>query len=151
MAAAKGLPNRFITSIAMDPANPRTVYVTLAGYERRWAPPGAVEEQVRNVGVGHVYRSTDAGEHFANVSGNLPDDPANWVTIDKGHLLVGNDLGVLISSDLIGSHWDVLGTNLPAVPVHSIQVTPRNPDEILIATFGRGLYTYRFPPSPPHP
>ena len=31
-----GLPKRYITSVQMDPADPRTVYVTLAGYGRRW-------------------------------------------------------------------------------------------------------------------
>ncbi|HEV3232822.1 MAG TPA: hypothetical protein VG245_11285, partial [Candidatus Dormibacteraeota bacterium] len=34
------LPKRFINSIQMDPHNPRTVYVTLGGYGRRWIPPG---------------------------------------------------------------------------------------------------------------
>ena len=40
VAKAAGLPSRYITSIRMDPQDPRTVYATLAGYGRRWAFPG---------------------------------------------------------------------------------------------------------------
>src|SRR5205807_592104 len=41
IAQHNGLPNRVISSIRMDPADPRTVYVRLAGYGRKWIPPGA--------------------------------------------------------------------------------------------------------------
>ena len=40
IAAANGLPNRFITSVTIDPNDIQTVYVTLGGYSRRWVPPG---------------------------------------------------------------------------------------------------------------
>ena len=43
IAAAQGLPERFITSVAIDPsdATKKTVYATLGGYSRRWVPPGS--------------------------------------------------------------------------------------------------------------
>ncbi|MEA2123911.1 MAG: hypothetical protein QOI80_693, partial [Solirubrobacteraceae bacterium] len=47
---AAGLPNRLISSIRMDPSDPKTVYVTLAGYGRKWAAPGAVGEDTSKVG-----------------------------------------------------------------------------------------------------
>src|SRR5206468_2837218 len=74
-ATAAGLPKRFITSIASDPADPKTVYVTLAGYSRRWMVVGAMGEQP-DLGKGHVFKSTNAGETFTDISGNLPDGPA---------------------------------------------------------------------------
>ena len=52
--------------------------MTLGGYGRRWIPPGSFGEDTSNVGVGHVFVSHDHGEHFTNISGNLPDIPANW-------------------------------------------------------------------------
>ncbi|MDP9101214.1 MAG: hypothetical protein M3N21_03585, partial [Actinomycetota bacterium] len=39
IAKAKGLPQRYINSVRIDPANDRTVYVTLGGYGRKWIPP----------------------------------------------------------------------------------------------------------------
>ncbi|MEA2124907.1 MAG: hypothetical protein QOI80_1689, partial [Solirubrobacteraceae bacterium] len=73
IAKATGLPSRYITSTQMDPTDPRTVYATIAGYGRRWAFPGAVGEDTSKVGTGHVFRSTDAGETFTDVTGDLPD------------------------------------------------------------------------------
>ena len=61
--AARGCPKRYITSVQMDPADARTVYVTLAGYSRRWLRPGVLgPDEGADVGGGHVYKSTDAGE-----------------------------------------------------------------------------------------
>src|SRR5439155_831076 len=77
IAAAAGLPNRYITSVAVDPDNPRTVYVALGGYtNRQWVPPGSFGDANTNIGTGHVYKSTDAGETFFDISAGLPDAPA---------------------------------------------------------------------------
>jgi hypothetical protein len=69
IASAAGLPNRYITSIAVDPADPKTIYVTLGGYTRRWIPPGSLQDTNQNVGEGHLFKSTDAGETFVDISG----------------------------------------------------------------------------------
>src|SRR3954452_7496061 len=77
IARAKGLPNRYITSVAMDPADPNTVWVTLGGYERPWTHAHGSDAQ-----GGHLYVSHDAGESFTDMSGSsrsgLPDVIANW-------------------------------------------------------------------------
>ncbi len=146
-ATAAGLPQRFITSISSDPADPRTVYVTLGGYSRRWLPPGAVYEQP-DPRSGHVFKSTDAGEHFTNISGNLPDAPVESLLAYNGGLIVGTDNGVFISPDAAGSHWETLGNGLPAVPVFSVALKPKasaaEPDLLYVGTHGRGVYTYSF-------
>ena len=36
-----GLPNRYITSIAVDPADPAHAYITFGSYSRRWIPTPA--------------------------------------------------------------------------------------------------------------
>src|SRR5205823_2047551 len=122
IAAAHGLPVRYISSIRMDPSNPRTVYVTVGGYGRKWAPPGAVKDDTGKVGTGHVFKPTDPGEHFTDITGNLPDVPANWVIARGGQLIVGTDIGVFASSDTNGSSWAVLGNGLPNVPVTHLEV-----------------------------
>jgi photosystem II stability/assembly factor-like uncharacterized protein len=149
IAAAHGLPTRYISSIRMDPADPRTVYVTLGGYGRKWAPPGAVKEDVSKVGTGHVFKSTDAGEHFTDITGDLPDVPANWVIVRGGQLVVGTDIGVFASSDTNGSSWGVLGSGLPNVPITHLSLKPGDPNTLVAATYGRGVYLYHFDAPPP--
>ncbi len=144
IAAARGLPERYITSVRMDPQDPRTVYVTLAGYGRKWAFPGAVGEDTSQVGTGHVFRSTDAGETFTDVTGNLPDVPANWSLLHNGHLVVGTDIGVFESCDRAGGDYARLGQGLPTVPISTLRLKPGDPDTLIAATNGRGVYTYRF-------
>ena len=161
IARSKGLPNRYITSVAIDPQDPalETIYVTLGGYSRRWVPPGTNGEHNAQLGAGHLFKSTDAGETFQNISGNLPDVPALWVEPRGGQLLVGTDLGAFISRDSRNGVWAALGRlgELPATPVTSIQLKPDDPDVALLALYGRGLWTYTFSsdapdvPAPPAP
>lgn len=142
-ARAIGLPQRIINSVTIDPTNPRTVYVTLGGYGRRWIPPGSLGDDTSKIGSGHVYVSRDAGEHFTDISGDLPDLAANWIVLHDGDLLVANDLGVYALADvkhLAGTpHYSVVGVGLPKVPVVHLQITPRSRDELLAATYGRGV------------
>ncbi|HYI46061.1 MAG TPA: hypothetical protein VE174_11455, partial [Actinomycetota bacterium] len=145
-AKAKGLPNRYITSIAIDPKNPKTVYVTLGGYANRaWVPPGSYLDRNKRLGKGHVFRSTNAGESFKNISGKLPNTSANWVEIHGKQLIVGTDIGAFLSKDTKGSTWASLDKGLPATVVVSIVNHPGDPKTVVAATFGRGIYTYRFP------
>lgn len=143
-AAAKGLPDRFITSIQADPADPRTVYVTLSGYaNRQWWPVGSFNDGNPNIGQGHVYKSTDAGETFTDISGSLPDVPARWVEYNRGQLLVGTDVGVFLSNNTSGQRWAALA-GLPHVPVTSLSTVPGKPDQVVLSTFGRGAWKYTF-------
>jgi hypothetical protein len=149
IAKAEGLPVRYITSIRMDPRDPETVYVTLGGYGRNWAFPGAVGEDTSKVGTGHVFVSTDAGEHFTNISGDLPDVPANWSALHNGRLVVGTDIGTFVSCNDTGGSYAVLGSGLPTAPVSTLRFKPNDPDLLIAATYGRGIYTYRFDDSQP--
>lgn len=138
-AAANGLPERYINSVRVDPANPRTVYVTLGGYGRSWIPPGSLGDDVSKIGKGHVFRSTDAGESFKDISGNLPDIGADDAFPFNGKLVVAGDLGTYIG-DLSGGTFRVLGAGLPAASVFRLNRSPRNPRELIAASYGRGVY-----------
>jgi hypothetical protein len=142
-ATAAGLPHRIITSIRMDPADPNTVYVTLGTYLPRWIPADA-QGPHPDAGTGHVFKSTDHGETFTDITGNLPNAPANWSLIHNGQLVVATNVGVFISSNTSGGAYSLLGGNLPVVPVFQMQAQPGNPDVIYAATFGRGVYRYDF-------
>jgi hypothetical protein len=145
IAAANGLPDRYVTSVRIDPSDPtgKTVYVTLGGYSSHWLAPGTSAENISRVGTGHVFVSHDAGENFTDVSGDLPDAPADWVLPRAGKLVVGTDVGVFSSSTATGGTYSQLGS-LPNTPVVSIKPDPANASRIVAATFGRGVYAYTF-------
>jgi photosystem II stability/assembly factor-like uncharacterized protein len=143
---AKGLPNRFITDLAIHPGNPKTVYVTLGGYaNRQWRPPGSYGDANKNLGKGNVYRSTNGGRTFTNVSAGLPKAPVFTVLIHGKQLMVGTQIGAFLSRDLKGSAWAPLRRGFVRVPVNELQQAPQDKKLVVAATFGRGVYLYRFP------
>ncbi|HMC70826.1 MAG TPA: hypothetical protein VKJ07_16835, partial [Mycobacteriales bacterium] len=145
IAAAKGLPDRLITSVTMDPTDHRTVYVTLgASAARFFAPIGSQGEDTSDVGTGHVFKSTDAGETFKDISGDLPDAQATWTVVHNGQLVVATAVGVFISRGTDGGHYAILGQGLPPVATYSMTLKPGDPDLLVAATYGRGVYSYRF-------
>ena len=141
IAAAKGLPKRYITGVTIDPKNPKTVYVTLGGYGRRWIPPGSLGDDVSKIGDGHVFKSTDAGASFTDVSGDLPDLPANNVLVYDGKLIVSTDVGVYVSKTTSGGSYHQLGRGLPAVPTFEVSVAPQNSKLLVATTYGRSVWT----------
>lgn len=125
-----GLPQRWITRVAVDPQDAHTAYMTLSGY--RW------DEYLP-----HIFRTTDAGSSWEDISGNLPEIPLNDVIVDPGSdstLFVAGDGGVFFTRDL-GGQWHYLGSELPLVPVTDL--TLHHPTRTLVAaTFGRSMFKY---------
>jgi hypothetical protein len=151
IAAAHGLPHRIITSIAIDPANVKHVFVTLGSSTLRpYVPAGALSGDGVSARAGSVYESLDAGKTFADVSGNLPKIGAAWVGFHRRQLVVASTIGVFASTRNFSSRrltklrYGVLGRGLPTVSVFSFTFSPSNPDRLVAATFGRGVWTYRF-------
>ncbi|MCM3872008.1 MAG: hypothetical protein ND895_15090 [Pyrinomonadaceae bacterium] len=91
----------------------------------------------------YVYKTTDAGQTWQNISGNLParayvqvvrEDPKN-----ASLLYAGTELGLFISYTG-GREWIALNLkNLPNVSVHDILVHPREND-LILATHGRSIW-----------
>jgi hypothetical protein len=134
--APAGLPNRYVTGVKIDAANPNHAYLSLSGYSRHWiiGPD--------DPGVGHVFQTSNGGTDWTDVSGNLPDLPMNDIAIANGKLVVASDAGVFASSTN-GATWNALGTNLPNVVVSQLTVDPNN--TIVAATHGRGVWTIAAP------
>ncbi|MDX6216081.1 MAG: hypothetical protein QOG99_1665, partial [Frankiales bacterium] len=93
------------------------------------------------VGVGHVFKSTNAGASFTDVSGDLPDLPANNVLVYGGKLVVSTDLGVFVSKTTNGGSYHQLGRGLPAVPTFKVAVAPQNSKLLVATTYGRSVWT----------
>jgi len=130
-------PNRYISGIAIDRADSSgmTVYVAFNGFSRKFVEgPGA--------GIGHLWKSTDGGAHWTDVSGNLPDIPANDIILRGGKIILGTDLGVVLSSNG-GATWSRLGSNLPYTTVMDLFVGPD--DRLYAATHGRGIWSISAP------
>ena len=126
---APNLPNRYITGFDVDRNDANHVVVTFGGFSRRWIPAG---------GVGHVFESWNGGQSWKNMSGNLPDNPAEDVRMVHHKVIVATDLGVFIARD--GSHhWARLGHGMPEVATWNLAVSP-NRRYIVAATHGRGLF-----------
>jgi hypothetical protein len=148
VAAAHGLPNRYVYDLFIDPQDPRIVYAVLGGYSTaRWLPDGQYLDTNTERGHGHVFRSNDAGENFTDISGDLPDVITSAIIRRGGQLIVGTDLGVFISKDLSGAQWAPLG-DLPSVPVNRLVVQPGKDNVLFAGTFGRGVQVTTLADSP---
>ena len=119
--------NDYLSDFYVNPGNPLDVYATKPAFD--------------DYSVGKVFRSTDGGLNWADISGNLPNIPFNSVRLDQksGTLYVGGDDGVY-SSTSYGGSWTRIPGSLPTAAVVDLDVS--NPTGLLGAgTHGRGLWT----------
>jgi uncharacterized repeat protein (TIGR01451 family) len=126
----KVLPNRPVASIAVDRSNYRVAYVGYNGFDA--ATPKT---------PGHVFKTTDGGKSWSNITSNLPDTPVNSVVLDPsydGTLYAATDVGTFVTYDG-GAHWGPLGTGLPRIGVWQIDLDPAH-RVIAAGTHGRGAY-----------
>jgi hypothetical protein len=118
------LPSRYPIDLHVNPGNSRDVYVVLGGF-----------------GSGHVYRSTNAGLNWSNISGNLPDVPHQSVVIDPlypQNIYVGNDLGVYVTVNG-GTTWFEYRTGMPYALVFDLTIVYPN-RHIRATTHGNGIW-----------
>jgi hypothetical protein len=145
IAGARGLPKRIINSMLIDPADARTVYVALGSSTiRPYAAPRALGDDGVDPAGGYVYKSTDGGETFTDITGNLPKIGATWLLARGGQLLAATTVGVFASRTLEGREWGLLGTDLPSAPVFSMTLDPADNGNLVVASQGRGIWSYRF-------
>jgi photosystem II stability/assembly factor-like uncharacterized protein len=119
----RGLPRRFITSIEVSPTDAAKAYITVSGF-----------------GSGHIFRTTDRGSNWTDISTGLPNIPANALLIDPLNpqtLYVGTDIGVYRSED-DGASWVKFSSGLPPVIVTGFSAQQNG--LIQVATYGRGVY-----------
>jgi len=126
---SEGLPVRWITRVEADPFDENTIYATISGF--RW-----------DESESHVFKSTDLGENWTSISGNLPELPVNVIRADpenEGYLFVGTDAGVYYTENG-GNNWVNIMNGLPNVPVTAMKI--HNPSrKLLIGTYGISMYS----------
>jgi hypothetical protein len=145
-----GLPNRFPDAVTFDPsdATNSTVFLGFNGFNRRFVEgPGA--------GVKHVYRGklSKAANGTVNVawtdlSVGFPDVPVTDIAIAGNKLIVGTDLGVLVTDrrateanvrwKRVGFNSGSSGSALPLTAVFELHLGPDG--QLYAATHGRGIW-----------
>lgn len=123
-----GIPRKWVSRVAASKHDAGTVYLTLNGKRDN-------DFQI------YVYRSTDYGQTWTDISKGIPGGPANVIYEDpfkKDVVYVGTDMGVYVSKDA-GKSWHVFGSDLPITFVHDLKIHPRD-KVMVIATHGRGIW-----------
>ncbi|HEX8712592.1 MAG TPA: choice-of-anchor D domain-containing protein, partial [Terracidiphilus sp.] len=130
-----------VSSIYIDPhdATGNTVYLTLEG------------TNTPTTNRYTIYRSTDGGGHWSELSSNIPKAPANSIVVDPADantVYVATDVGVFFTTQVAacsqsGSNcWSAFGTGLPLAPVVALSAAqPGAAQQVLVAaTYGRGIW-----------
>lgn len=127
------LPKRWVTRVITDLWDSQTAYVCLSGYRHGEA-------------IAHLYKTTDLGQTWTNVAGDLPDVPINDLILDPldpALWYIATDAGVFSTADG-GAHWTPANLGLPSVPV--LDLTFHAPTRTLVAaTYGRSMYQAKVP------
>ncbi len=126
-----------ITYIAVSSTTPSTLWITRSGYSAN----------------NKVFKSTDAGQTWTNISGNLPNLPANCIVYQNGTndgLYVGTDVGVYYKDNTMSS-WMPFSNGLPNTIINELEIH-YGASKLRAATYGRGLWeTSIYDPSSPLP
>ncbi len=122
------LPYRWVTRVKVDPNNENNVYVTFSGL--KWHDPQS-----------HVFKSTNMGADWTDISSNLPDAPVNAFAVDNNNpdrLYLGSDVGAFMSYNG-GISWQMIAEGLPVVSVYDMKIHPVE-NYLAIGTHGRSMY-----------
>jgi photosystem II stability/assembly factor-like uncharacterized protein len=122
------LPYRWVTRVIPDPQNETTAYVTFSGL--KWKDPQP-----------HVFKTTDLGQTWTDISSNLPDAPVNAFAVDpldNNWLFAGTDLGAYYSADG-GANWTYISSDLPIVSVYDMKIHPTD-HFLVLGTHARSMY-----------
>jgi photosystem II stability/assembly factor-like uncharacterized protein len=102
------LPNRSVSWIAVDPASASTAYAGFNGFSG-----------FNNDNLGHIFKTTNAGSTWTDISSDLPNTPVDAILVDPDDpdiLLIGTDIGAFYTTTG-GASWSRLGEGLPNVVV----------------------------------
>ncbi|WP_025743205.1 VPS10 domain-containing protein [Aquimarina pacifica] len=114
------------TYISVHPTDPKKVWITAGGFTEGEK----------------VFKSTDGGKTFTNISGSLPNIPTNCIVYENGSnngIYIGTDLGIFYFNDDL-SDWILFSNNLPTTIVKELEIQYTS-GKLFAGTFGRGMWT----------
>lgn len=144
ISTGKGLPPGNVNNVYVDPSNSDRVFAVFSNYE-----------------IPSIFMSTDAGETWTDISGNLEENPdgtgngpsVRWIAVkgkDEG-LFAATSTGLYSTSRINGSstRWNQERVAIGNAVVR--QVLTRKDGFVAVASHGNGLYSARFPLRTPRP
>jgi hypothetical protein len=120
------------SQVAVDPHDPTTAY--------------AVRSSLGF--AAHVFKVTNSGATFTNITGNLPNVSANDIVVDPDQantLYVATDIGVF-STTSGGTTWNTLVSGLPTSAVTGL-IMDRTTRVLRAGTHGRSVWDLQLPPA----
>ncbi len=115
-----------IAWITVDNTNANNIWVAITGY---------------NAGQ-KVFKSTNGGTSWTNVTGTLPNIPANSVVTysngSNGGVYLGMDVGVYYRDNTM-SDWVLFNAQLPNVEIADLEIQ-YSLGKVRAATYGRGVW-----------
>jgi hypothetical protein len=121
---APGMPNRAITDLVPSNTDANTCFMSVSGFYS-----------------GHVFKTTDKGASWSDISNGLPDIPVNALALhsdDESILYAGTDIGVFITIDG-GQTWAPYSQGLPRVSVADLEIH-RELKKLRMASHGRSMW-----------
>jgi len=134
-------PERFVSGIAVDPADPNHAFISYSGYNAYATATGTATGHVFDV----HYNASGHTATFTNIDGtNLGDQPVTGIAYDSvtGNLFISTDFGVLVRS---GSTWVPAAGGLPPVAVYGLTLDSVH-HVLYAATHGRSAYRLNLAP-----
>ena len=124
-------PNTWVSRIEPSHHDPDRFFVSFDGHRSDDFTP-------------YVYMTDNGGRRFRSIAKGLPTGAPDFVhviredAVNPDLLFVGTDVGVQVSTDR-GRSWRPFMQGLPTVPVHDLQIHPRD-SELIAATHGRSIW-----------
>ena len=123
---SNGMPNKTITSVYFHPDSSKVALVTFSGF-----------------GTGKIYKTTNEGVNWFNISGDLPDTPVNDILLyypgySTSIYLAATDVGVFMTNNY-GTNWVELATGLPNTVAMHLDFNDIS-GKIRLGTHGRGVW-----------
>jgi len=123
--------------LVIDPVNPNKLFASLWEY-RRW--PWFFNSGGPGSGL---YVTYDGGANWNDISGNLPDAPADDLVMSGSKLVLATDVGVFVTSAGSPGTWQRYGSGLPNAIPNDLTTTPGG--AIVAVTHGRGMFKIAAP------
>lgn len=123
----KGLEECLVNAIDVSPHDPATAYIATTRYKFNDHRP-------------LLMKTTDYGQSWTNITGNIPDGAYTRVVREdnerQGMLFAGTETGLYLSMNG-GESWERFNLNLPATPILDLQIAH---GDLIVATSGRAIW-----------
>ena len=123
----KNLEETIINAIDISPHDKGTVYIATTRYKFNDKEPG-------------LYKSTNYGKSWKDISGNIPYGAYTRVVrednVREDLLFAGTELGVYVSFNG-GKEWEIFNLNMPSLAVTDLMIKH---SDLIVATQGRSFW-----------